>query len=271
MKFYPNLNLCSFYKKNLPKSNYFSQRIPDQTVKNSIENLNRAMNVCEKNESFLDFGAGNGRYSCALLSEFDHGYGTEVDHTSPLLEVEKKHSNYKILWGENAIQKVKEKIDLIIFMDVIEHIPVKSVESLVKSTAKLQNKGGVVYISTPNAVRCGAVQKSGIYFKRFTYGHHKHYVSSELIKLFSQFGYEPTLLQYEDFPLRLFVKQFNLGFSYLDKKLSHTFFYTHLSLPVIALINLFFHILSPIVSWNEYARRNDSSSGQTLLLTLKKL
>jgi SAM-dependent methyltransferase len=271
MKFYPNFTIYKYYKQNALDSAYFSKRIPDRTIKNSLDNLNRAMNVCEKNDTFLDFGAGNGRYSTALLPEFKKGYGIEVVKDPFLSQVAQDHPNFTAIFGENALSRVKEKIDLFILMDVIEHIPLDVIKKFVQQISAVQQKGGVVYISTPNAVRCGAVQKSGIYYKRLKYGHRKHYLSDELIDLFSTQGYKPILVTYEDFSFRLFIKQFNLGFSFLDRKLINIPLYRYVSIPFILFINAIFILIGIVVSWDEYRNRHDQLSSQTIMLTLKKV
>jgi SAM-dependent methyltransferase len=270
MQFYPSLNLYKAYLKNTPKSDFFSQRIPDRTTRNSLNNLNRAMNICVRNQVFLDFGAGNGRYSVTLLPEFEKGYGTEIEKSLLLSQIAKKDPKYKALFGEDAILKIKDKVDLVILMDVIEHIPVKKMSELVNRIARVQAEGGVVYISTPNALRCGIVEKSGIYYKRFPHGHHKHYLASELITQFAKKGYRPIFSCYEDFPLRLFVKKIIGAVSTIDKKLSKIQGYTFLTWPLIWIANGLFTLIEPVVSWDEYKRSNDSFSSQTLLLALKK-
>lgn len=271
MKFYPDPILYRHYTKNLPESHYFSARVPDRTIKNSLDNINRAINVCEKNDSFLDFGAGNGRYSSALLPEFKKGYGIEIEKDEFLSRMSKEHKNYTALFGKSVMKNIKEKIDFILLMDVIEHIPLNELPRFVKNIIALQDQGGVIYICTPNAIRCGVVEKSGIYFKRFLYGHHKHYVMPELVDLFESYGYRPVIVAYEDFRFRIMWKQLNVGLSYLDKKLLAIPFYSILSFPFIAVANIIFSVMEPVVAWDEYRNRSDDFSSRSILLTLKRV
>lgn len=270
MQFYPDVDLYRQYFKNLPPSNWFSNRIPDQMARNAIDSVNRSMNICERNETFLDFGAGNGRYSAALLSVFKKGYATEIEKEPLLVKLAKKYPNFYPLFGEKAALKIKDKIDFIILMDVIEHIPLNKIKTLVKWLVKLQDKGGVIHISTPNPIRCGTVSRSGIFYKRFKHGHHKHYLPNEISALFEPYGYRVVIEGYEEFALMMKVRYWNLGFAVIDQRLLPIPGYKLISLPFIAIINAFFYALATLMTQREFQNRHDNFHGLSMVLTLKK-
>lgn len=271
MQFYPSLSLAKNYFKAAPSSEWFSHRVQDLTLTNTNTYINHALNMCEKNDTFLDFGAGNGRYSIALLSIFERGYGIEIVENAYLKKIAEKSSKFKALFGENAVKDIKEKIDFIQLIDVIEHIEPDKLDKLLNSFSRLQNKGGVIFILTPNPLRCGVAPRSGIYYKKFPFGHHKHYLAQELVHIFSDHGYTRIFEVYEDFQLKLFLRKMVLFVSGLDKKLQRITFYELLSLPVIWLFNTLLYLVSrPVMAW-EYAHRSDYLRSRTEILAFKKI
>lgn len=271
MKFYPDIDLYKYYFKALQTSDWFSHRIQDKTARVTVDGINRAINICERNETFLDFGAGGGRYSAALLSFFGGGYGIEIEKNSSLEALAKTNSHFTTIYGKHAVSKIKRNVDFIQLIDVIEHIPTDEVNALVKSFSQLQEKGGVIYVLTPNAIRCGVVSRSGIFYKRFKYGHRKHYLLGELDLLFSKYGYTKIMSSYEDFALRSFARRAMLGCSMIDRKLLGIPLYRQTSSPFILFLNVCFSAINVPIVWFENVHRNDSFFARTVTATFKKL
>lgn len=261
MRFYPTNNLYSYYKK-YSQDTWLSPRVHDHTNKHTLELMNRAINCCEHWATFLDVGAGSGRYSVALSYKFTKGYAVEVDTNKDLMEVRKKYKNISVI--QKYIQDVhlKEKIDFILLADVFEHIPLSDISKFLKSLSSMQRKGGVIYLMTPNAVVCGPAEMSGIHHTRHPFGHHKHYTSRELDVIFTEFGYSRVFLRYEEASLRLIAKMPMLFVSTWDKRFH---------IPFIQLVDILFSCIGFFVTQHERAFENDELATRTICAAYKKI
>jgi SAM-dependent methyltransferase len=270
MRFYPKNNLYQLYKK-YSIFMWLSPRIKDHTQRWSLDLMNRAMNCCERWGSFLDVGAGSGRCCVPLLHKFKKGFAIEVDPNEDLKAVKKAYSNLTVYTKLVQDVKIKEKIDFILAIDVIEHIPSKDIPAFLKSIADMQDRGGIVHIATPNAINCGPAEQSGIYYKRHTFGHYKQYTKIELEELFSHYGYKQVFYSYEDSPLRLVVKMIIVIFSYIDKKILQFPLVSVITAPFAWVTNRTLQIIGWIVYVNERNNRFDDLYTRTLNITFKKL
>ncbi len=122
-------------------------------IKNNIINAFQLKNTSEplKSVKILDIGCGGG-----LLSEPMSKLGAEVtaiDASEKNINVAKIHSkknnlniNYLCTSPENF--KVKEKFDVILNMEIIEHV--EDVDLFLKSCSKLLKKNGIMFVATLN-------------------------------------------------------------------------------------------------------------------------
>ncbi len=101
--------------------------------------------------NILDIGCGGG-----LLSEPLHRLGaniTGIDASNKNIEVAKLHSkkhNLKINYLCTSPEKIKikKKFDVILNMEIVEHV--ENVEFFLKSCSKLLKKNGIMFVATIN-------------------------------------------------------------------------------------------------------------------------
>jgi len=119
---------------------------------NIVKDLNiKSSNKPLKNIKILDIGCGGG-----LLSEPMSRLGASVvgiDASKKNIEVAKFHAkknklkiNYKV--GSPETLKSKEKFDIILNMEIVEHVD--DVNFFIKESSKLLKKNGIMFIATLN-------------------------------------------------------------------------------------------------------------------------
>lgn len=270
MKFYPSNDLYRYYRR-YARNAWLSPRIQDHTIAHTLNNLNRAINCCEHWNAFLDVGAGNGRNCTTLLHKFKEGYAVEIDPNDALRQVAADNKNIHAIY--KPIQKVTlvQKMDFVLLSDVFEHIPSKDIPMFIRSIAKLQKKGGVIYILTPNAVFCGPAEASGIYHKRHRFGHYKHYTKMELERLWQKVGYEPIFVQFEDSRTRLVLKMPMVVLSYLDKKFFSSPVLAKLTFPLVWICDKLLWVIGYISAISESIHQHDELNTRSIVMVLKKI
>lgn len=269
MRFYPKNDLYDFYRRYAVDT-WLSPRIQEHTIRRSLDILNRAINVCPKWGTFLDIGAGSGRYSVVLAQKFSHGYAIEIAKNADLVSVAKKHLNISVLFTSLQRMKIAEKIDCILLADVYEHIPLPDVSASVRKMSRLQEKGGVVYVITPNPITCGPAPESGIYHTRHRFGHQQHYTKREIETEFAACGYVPVFSCYEDSSVRLAVKLLFIGVSFLDKKLQAWPLVWTLTAPIAWCIDSLFMVIGLLVYPFEIWHQFDMFNTRSLVIVFKK-
>ena len=125
-------------------------------IKYIKENIIKDFNIKSSNKPFknikiLDIGCGGG-----LLSEPMCRLGATVvgiDASKTNIEVAKLHAkknklkiNYKVTSPEKL--KVKEKFDVILNMEIVEHV--ENINFFIKESSKLLKKNGVMFVATLN-------------------------------------------------------------------------------------------------------------------------
>jgi len=105
-----------------------------------------------KNARIVDLGCGIGHFLFYLKkSNYTNFIG--VDLGKQAVEFCKKHKLApKIVYSDahSFLKKSKEKFDVIIFNDIIEHIPKKDMIPLLKLMKNRLSKKGILIIKTPN-------------------------------------------------------------------------------------------------------------------------
>jgi len=107
-------------------------------------------------ETLLDCGAGSGLYGALARQYVDMGYGTncKIVGIEPFYEYKNPNWGHYDFMYVNTIQgflslENQDKFDMILFLDVIEHLPkLEGAELLIKLINRL-NPGGVLLVSTP--------------------------------------------------------------------------------------------------------------------------
>ena len=116
-----------------------------------LKQINKAHNLIKHNQHILDIGCGGG-----LLSEPMCKLGAEVvgiDASNKNINVAKLHAeknNLKIKYICTSPENLKPKklFDVILNMEIIEHV--EDVEFFLKSCSKLLKKNGIMFVATIN-------------------------------------------------------------------------------------------------------------------------
>lgn len=187
--------------KNFMQSNWHNNKL---TVIEKVVKLTGARSV-------LDLGTGSGNFELIFAKKLD--YITGVDYNNEAINFlrsklrRKKIRNVKLIC-ENVLtlskRKIPEKFDLIISVDVIEHLKKKDAKIFIKSLKKFLNSLGTVCIVTPNYKSPWVIIEKVL--DRFTSipnmeneQHLTKFDKESLERLFKMNGYETT-----------FSKSFNL-------------------------------------------------------------
>lgn len=219
---FPKNNLYEEYKKNYIDLT-FSKKFPDVTKKITLENINIAINCCEKWDNFLDIGASTGHYSSALVHKFKKGLLVEVTPPAELALLVDKFKNLSVQSVYVEKLQISEKFDFIMLIDLFEHI--ENIKLFIQQVSSHQEKGGVVYILTPNPLYCGPASESDIYYTKFRDGHRKHYLPLEVTGIMNEYGYQLIRESYEEKPLRDKVRQILNGLARRDTLWSKNILY----------------------------------------------
>jgi len=107
-------------------------------------------------ETILDCGAGLGLYGALARTYVDMGYGakTKIVGVEPFYEYKNPNWGHYDFIYVNTLQgflslENDDRYDMILFLDVIEHMPkLEGAELLIKLIARL-NPGGWLLVSTP--------------------------------------------------------------------------------------------------------------------------
>ena len=141
-----------------------------------------------KNASILDLGCGWGKL---LLAAKHLGYTNlhGIDGSQSQVDEAKRLglSNIHCCNIESLIAKNKSQFNLIVLMDVIEHLDDASLEALLKSLPKLLKRPGGLLIQTNNG--CSP------FFGSIRYGdatHIRAFTPSSIVQLFRAYGMDDT-------------------------------------------------------------------------------
>ena len=161
---YEPFNLLDLYKKsNSSKYNTNKGFINLLNISRIIP-INKAINLTEKFESFIDIGACNHEFSELLINKgFSKGYAVEIIPTSSLKNFSIETSNFFLFQG--LIQDFNENhfFDFVLMSEVFEHIPINDIDLVIKKIESLTKKNSIVFISTPDPIFCGPATRSDIY------------------------------------------------------------------------------------------------------------
>ncbi len=213
MSMFPKNDVYEEYKKNYVDLTY-SNRIPDVTKKITLEGINTAVNCCEKWDTFIDIGAATGHYSSGLVHKFKKGLLVEVDPPKELLLLVEKFKNLSCETSYIEDLKITEFFDFVMLIDIFEHI--EDIIAFITQVSRLQTKGGVVYIVTPNPLYCGPAIEGEIHHSKSKNGHHRHYFPHEVDEIMSKEGYRLIREGFEERPLRDKGRQFVKGLARRD-------------------------------------------------------
>lgn len=158
--------------------------ILNQTIESVSNDLSFAYKFASKyakNKTILDYGCGGG-YGAEYLSRFTNQKVIGFDKDKKTIKLAKNFfkTNKKLYF---IYKFPKEKFDLIVTFQVIEHI--KDRHNFYKKIKKLLNPGGVVLISTPNKnITSYGLTKPAMVFHEFEFNPQEF--KNELTQYFHQ-------------------------------------------------------------------------------------
>ncbi|MDH5719461.1 MAG: class I SAM-dependent methyltransferase [Spirochaetia bacterium] len=202
-EFYNNFfyNLLKDSKKNF----YDESALPSYTHKNSLmsflfwNRINTALNLLRKKDNFkvLDFGCGGGVTFRYLTDKNCEITGCDNEHYN-LAKIMAKTINKKIKIVSD-IEKIKnEKFDVILALDVLEHID--DISKILKRFEKLLGPNGIIIVSGPT---------ENIFYKlgRILAGFSGHYHVSNIYhieKEFKKASFQRKFIKSLYYPVPLF-------------------------------------------------------------------
>lgn len=204
-------NNCNFvFSKKLPTIQMINKcyqaydrsvRLSQESIKNIEKKVKKQIKKYNIN-SVLDVGCGNGEfldiYKKLGKKTFFTEYGEDL-----ISKLEKNHE-----FVEGGMKPFsKKKFDLVILSEVIEHT--NDPKSLIESISKVQNKNGLIYITTPNynSFESKILKKD---YGIFTYPEHLSYFTIyTLDKLLKQKGYKKIYGYSSNISLYRFLEFFN--------------------------------------------------------------
>ncbi|MGJ7031898.1 class I SAM-dependent methyltransferase [Niabella hirudinis] len=153
--------------------------------------------------TFLDVGCGEGAFGALLKKVFSKSkiYGIEPHFNSMLKAKEVMDTVIHSSFNEAAISQVQEKIDCVIFNDVLEHLTDPK-EALILSKAIL-SKEGFVLASIPNILYFPVFFNEIIAKQDWKYAnagildktHLRFFTKKSIERLFESAGYEIVKIQ----------------------------------------------------------------------------
>lgn len=124
-------------------------------------------------ESLADIGCGDGRFLREVNTLFPQKKLTGIDYSSRAINLAKAMNpslNYKCL-NINSKRTLNQTFDVLTLVEVLEHIPVESVNDFVHSLSDCQKSGGRLILTVPHKN------------KRTLTKHYQHFDSASLIKV----------------------------------------------------------------------------------------
>jgi SAM-dependent methyltransferase len=262
----------------------FSLRLPDYAIRFWLNCFEKAITQCPIGK-FLDIGAGDGRLSQLLLHKYSpNGVAVEVQVNKekwnniltqyPTLEL-------KVGLIQDWLTKFQGKylFDLIILIEVFEHIPPEEIPSLLKNLYEILAINGMIFITTPNRITQGPAELSPIWHEKQPYGHYKHYTYEEIKNILLNAGFSIEWHTFECHWIKtIFYNKLFYPLSRLDSRLTHSrkipyllrkIYYFSTS-PIFWIARVFFWISAHIIYYIEknYGTQNSSA---TIMLLAKKV
>lgn len=188
----PDYQYKALYKSNFIQSNWHA---------NKFISLEHCLKIKNKNIRALDLGAGSGNFEIIFSRRVKHI--TALDYHKEALDFLKsvlkknKINNVKPVYGDiRSLKNIKPMgtYDVILLVDVIEHIELDEADKMIKYLKKILAPGGRICIITPNYKSLWIHMETIL--DRFTivphFGRHQHlakYYPDNLKSVFEKNGY----------------------------------------------------------------------------------
>lgn len=162
----------------------FSAERPTSLEADALARYYFARKYC-RGRKILDIGTGLG-LGARYLSENGALEVLGIDNSIKTIRFNKTYNDSKTVRFKHLdavdIWKIKEKYDVVIAFEVIEHLPVERVGKFVMSLPKVLKKNGILLLSTPNG------SKTDFLFGRpYNPYHVKEYTEGEIERLLEKY------------------------------------------------------------------------------------
>jgi len=208
-------NYATLLKNNNPQKKY-------NYDENYFKNFYLKKLPHDKKSKILDLGCGNGKY-LHVLNKFGYKNAKGIDISKEQIEIAKKNnlSNVECINAIDFLKKNSEKYDVVILIDVLEHLELNQSIELINLAFENLNKGGKLFIQVPNAL----APFSPLRHADIT--HHRAYTKASLIQTLNMTNFE-KLTFFELHPYIHGIKSFirNILWRFLLKPLISAFLYT---------------------------------------------
>jgi 2-polyprenyl-3-methyl-5-hydroxy-6-metoxy-1,4-benzoquinol methylase len=182
------------------------------------------LNKLPKNTNclILDIGCGNGKYLKILEKlGFQNLYGIDISSEQIKLAKESNLFNVKCIDAVDFLKNIQEKYDVILLIDVLEHLDLEYSIELINLIYSSLKKEGKLFIQVPNALS----PFSPLRYSDIT--HKRAYSSFSIIQTLNTSDFKKITL-FELFPyihgLKSFVR--NILWRFILKPLISAFLYT---------------------------------------------
>ena len=153
----------------------------------------KAIKKWKKSGKILDFGSGSGHLLLRLAQEGFAGIG--IDNSPPAVnyahqKIQEKHLEHKlkiILGDENTLFRLKDKFDVVVSGETLEHL--KDDRRAVAGISRVLNKSGICVVTAPAHPWLWDINDE------FS-GHHHRYEQTDLQQLFKRAGFEVRTIFY---------------------------------------------------------------------------
>lgn len=119
--------------------------------------------------SLLDIGCGDGRFLREVAHRYRHARLLGVDYSPSAVALARAlNPDIDYVCADITSDKIEDGFDLVTMVEVLEHIPLESVDNFLAAVARLLNAGGKLVMTVPHAN------------KRLQPKHYQHFSSGQL-------------------------------------------------------------------------------------------
>lgn len=151
------------------------------------------------NGRHLDFGAGSGHVLKLLLDQGLNaaGFDPSPDRQATLVKKIGAHKNFLGVKGPDC----DEQFDVVLIMEVVEHVLKEDFDEVLKQVAKFVKPGGYLIASTPNSEN---LESSSVYCPvsdvfYHPWQHVRSFTPDQLLECFSKIGFSTRFVALADF------------------------------------------------------------------------
>ena len=176
---YPsNAELAEYYAGYKLTGSYLRKQ--DRKFKRGLGRVKKMLSVGGSGKKFLDIGCSIGAVTAAASSLGLEAHGIDID--APTLQIAKEQYGDKATFEYISVEELAargDRFDMVYMSEVIEHV--NNPEEFMAAIATLLNKGGLLYLTAPDAGHFG-VPKNFADWNMVTPPNHLTYFTRDGIK-----------------------------------------------------------------------------------------